>query len=143
MNKNEKNLNFILENDKTEEMITVEELINKVKKQLVENMDIWDIKFLLEKEYNKNYDMELKIEDFEKILSNIKLNKIEKQIALQRIEKEMIWKKIEAILPEIVFTPADIKKWSKGIFTEHFYERKNISNIKKEKIKKLIKGRKY
>lgn len=40
MNKNEKNLNFILENDKTEEMITVEELINKVKKQLVENMDI-------------------------------------------------------------------------------------------------------
>lgn len=87
--------------------------------------------------------MELKIEDFEKILSNIKLNKIEKQIALQRIEKEMIWKKIEAILPEIVFTPADIKKWSKGIFTEHFYERKNISNIKKEKIKKLIKGRKY
>lgn len=143
MNKNEKNLNFILENDKTEEMITVEELINKVKKQLVENMDIWDIKFLLEKEYNKNYDMELKIEDFEKILSNIKLNKIEKQIALQRIEKEMIWKKIEAILPEIVFTPADIKKWSKDIFTEHFYERKNISNIKKEKIKKLIKGRKY
>lgn len=41
-------------------------------------MGIWDIKSLLEKEYNKNYDIELKIEDFEKILSNIKWNKIEK-----------------------------------------------------------------
>lgn len=143
MNKNEKNLNFISENNETEEIITAEELINKVKKQLVENMGIWDIKSLLEKEYNKNYDIELKIEDFEKILSNIKLNKIEKQIALQKIEKEIIWKKIDAILPDIVFTPADIKKWSKNIFTEHFYERKNISKSKKEKIKKLIEGRKY